>query len=190
MYGIFSIEEIYTLKLWEPLVSSINGPAISHCSFADDVILFSNCSSSSIKAICDVLEDFNLRSGLNINFQKSHMYFSASSSHSTKSRISDQLNIPAMEDLGKYLGFPIYHKHIFINTYGMVLDRVKTKLSSREANLLSFAGRKAIVHQVFFYLANFYTQCAPLPISLCNETYHIQKNLLWVLLWRRGKCIW
>ncbi|KAL3510607.1 hypothetical protein ACH5RR_030008 [Cinchona calisaya] len=101
------------MKLWKPILFGRGGPTVSHCIFADDVTLFSSCDSDYIRAVSEVLLNFSLRSGLNINAQKSHIFFSPDTTEERKLQISELLNIPRTEDLGKYLGFPIGFKGIF-----------------------------------------------------------------------------
>ena len=47
---------------------------VTHLSFADDLIIFSDGSVNSIKCIADTLEDFSLWSGLHMNKSKTELF--------------------------------------------------------------------------------------------------------------------
>lgn len=64
--------------------------------------------------------------------------------------IYDVMGFNAIEDLGKYLELPIFHKKVGFDTFKFVIDKVKHRLSTWKAITLSFLGRvtlaKSVVH--------------------------------------------
>ncbi|KAL3529382.1 hypothetical protein ACH5RR_008704 [Cinchona calisaya] len=69
------------------------------------MIRISSYNDDSIEAVKDVLNNFSLRSSLNVSAQKSHIFFSANTPEERKYQISELLSIPRTNDLGKYVGF-------------------------------------------------------------------------------------
>lgn len=55
--------------------------------------------------------------------------------------IWNEMGFQMTEDLCKYLGVPIFHKKVGLNTFKFVLDKVNQRLFSWKAGTLSFARR-------------------------------------------------
>ena len=72
-YLSLCIEKAVQQGSWETLKVCRGGLAISHCMFADDIILFSSCSNASISEVKSILENFCLKSGLTISLEKSSL---------------------------------------------------------------------------------------------------------------------
>ena len=84
-----------------------------------------------------------------------------------KSTIYENLNILAMNNLGKYLGFPLKHKGSNWNQFNFVAERVISKLSGWKAQLLSFAGMTVLVKSIM------------LASHLCDKLDKISRDFLW-----------
>lgn len=52
-----------------------NSPLITHISFADDVLLFFDGTDQSLQGLLDILDSFNMSSGLGINRSKTAVFF-------------------------------------------------------------------------------------------------------------------
>lgn len=63
-------------KQWHPFVFINKEPKISHLLFADDILLLSKANTSNILTMNEVLNKFCSTSGLEINFDKSKVWFS------------------------------------------------------------------------------------------------------------------
>ncbi|KAL3520430.1 hypothetical protein ACH5RR_018579 [Cinchona calisaya] len=149
----------YENNTWHP-INLQWGPLVSHCLFADDIILFaknSNISISFVKAI--FLDDFTKVSSLTINLDKSRMLFPKNTSNHVRSTICNFLNIYEANDLGKYLGFPLKNSKFSTSNVRFILDKVKAKLADWKSRMISFDGRKTIVLQVTSTISSYYMQC-------------------------------
>lgn len=58
------------------------------------------------------------------------MFFSKNVPRLLKKDICDAMGFSSTDDLGKYLGVPIFHKRVGLNTFNFVLDKVKQRLSN------------------------------------------------------------
>ncbi|KAL3534873.1 hypothetical protein ACH5RR_003334 [Cinchona calisaya] len=126
-------------------------------------------SGTSISSIKAILDDFTKVSGFSINFDKSRILFSNNTSETVKNAICSFLNIIHTEDLGKYLDFPQHNGKLSPRHTRFILDKVKSKLVGWQTNMVSFAGRKAIVQQVSLAIPSNYMQYDALPMSLCDD---------------------
>ena len=164
---------------WTPLKFGRSRHCLSHCLFADDIILFSRTDDTSITTIQNILNIFGDLSGLRINHSKSRILFSPNTLEFTKNSITRTLNIQGTRDLGKYLGFPLSVKKATAKTFHFLLEKIQSKLQGWKANLLSFAGRKTIIQQCISSIPTYFFQAAHIPKKICDAIDREQKNFLW-----------
>ncbi|KAK4395317.1 LINE-1 retrotransposable element O protein [Sesamum angolense] len=81
-------------------------PCISHLLFADDTLIFSKASLSSVRAIKDLLEIYRRASGQEINFHKSSVAFSRNTPEALSIGLASVLNIRKENKMELYLGLP------------------------------------------------------------------------------------
>ena len=82
-------------------------PPITHLAFANDVLIFANGSSSSLKDIIQVLESYQRCSGQLINAQKSG-YLVHPSLSLARRRVIERVTRFAWQPFPiRYLGFPL-----------------------------------------------------------------------------------
>ncbi|KAL3527877.1 hypothetical protein ACH5RR_012533 [Cinchona calisaya] len=163
---------------WDAIKICNGGPSLSHCIFVDDIILFSKNTDKSIDIIKTIIHDFSSTSILTVNFDKSRIFFSKNSTKDNISSICNSLNTAKAKDLGLYLGFPITSR-TRRSLFQFVLEKVHKKLAGWQTNLISFAGRKAIVQQVAAVIPAYYMQCTALPLSLCDDLDKLNIIFLW-----------
>lgn len=100
------------LNSWKPIQLSRGGPKISHLAFADDLLFFAEASIDQAQIIQQTLHNFCLSSGQKVSNEKTRVFFSKNVSRSQKQNICETMGFSATEDLGKYLGIPIFHKKV------------------------------------------------------------------------------
>lgn len=111
---------------------------ISHLQFDDDVILFINNDSKSVKGVKRVLQCFELLSGLSINFQKSNLY-GFSKDHSILNEWANILCCSMEKGTFKYLGAVIGASPSSSIFWNPPVSRIKNKLESWDSDHLSLA---------------------------------------------------
>ena len=120
---------------------------LTHKSFADDILVFTDGKIRSLDSIVEVFEYFAKISGLEISLEKSTIYLAGVSDarrHEMESRYSIQSGkLPV-----RYLRLPLLTKRMRIADYMPLLDRIKSRISSWTARHLSMAGRLALIHQL------------------------------------------
>lgn len=104
------IEVVVAEKKWKPIKLFCGGPQLLHVCFADDLILFAEASVVQIRVIRRILEQFCVASGQKVSLEKSKIYFLENLSREMEKLISDESEIGATKNLGKYLGMLMLQK--------------------------------------------------------------------------------
>ncbi|KAL6134809.1 hypothetical protein ACLB2K_067037 [Fragaria x ananassa] len=125
-----TIQHAIEMNYWKPIQSSQSGPFISHLFFADDLILFSEASTSQATIMKCCMDTFCNLSGQSVSLEKSMVYCSPNVSSDLANRISSICGSPITEDLGVYLGMPLIHSRVSAATYTNLVDKVQTRLAS------------------------------------------------------------
>ena len=112
---------------------SKNGSPISHLAFAYDLILFAEASLEQVHQICNILS----------LFCKYQMIFLKNVGINHRNQLSEEMGIQWTNDLGKYLGVPIFHNKVSRGTFQFIMDKVHQTLSAWKTRTLSFAGAVA-----------------------------------------------
>lgn len=120
-------------KRWKPFPTSIRGPKVSHLAFADDLILFAEATMEQASLIKETLKLFCESSGQRVSQDKTRVFFSKNVHWDQRGDISNELGFQSTDDLGKYLGVPIFHKKVSRHTFNFVIDKVNQRLSTWKA---------------------------------------------------------
>ncbi|KAL6141498.1 hypothetical protein ACLB2K_059786 [Fragaria x ananassa] len=132
-----SIQTVVEMGHWKPIQSSQSGPHISHLFFADDLILFSEASSTQAIVMKEVMNLFCSLSGQSVSFEKSMVYCSPNVRSSLAKNISRICGSSLTADLGVYLGMPLIHSRVSASTYVNLVDKVQSRLASWKSKTLN-----------------------------------------------------
>ena len=158
---------------------SQSGPGFSHIFFADDLLLFAKANARNSETILEILDHFCEISGQKVSSSKSRVVFSPNVDDQTKTSICNMLGISATSEIGRYLGFPIFHKGRNCNAFNFVIDKVQSKLAGWKAKVLSPAGRLVLIKSVSATIPDYYMQCHALPIKTCSAIDKLNRDFLW-----------
>lgn len=156
-----------------------NGTLLSHLFFADDLILFCQAKVGQTEVIADILDRFCMASGHKVNASKTHIYFSPSTRSEVASAISNRLGFSKVDDLGLYLGLPLFHERVTNATFQFLIDKVRSKLSGWNANSLSLAGRITLAKSVVAAIPNYIMQTAMLLVSIIKKIDKLIRRFIW-----------
>lgn len=104
------IQHKVDVVVWRPLRASWGGMRISHLFFADDLLLFVEGIVEQALCIRDSLDGFYRASGQKVSFNKLMLFVSPNMDKQTADELCLKLEIPLIEELGRYLGHNLIHK--------------------------------------------------------------------------------
>ncbi|XP_056860217.1 uncharacterized protein LOC108838378 [Raphanus sativus] len=126
---------------YHPLCASLN---LTHLSFADDIMVFTNGSAASLDGVLEVFAKFARISGLCINVAKSTVFAAGVDKESLQEKtVSVGFSISGLPI--KYLGLPLTTKTLTRNNYEPLVAKIKARFQSWTSKTLSFAGRLMLI---------------------------------------------
>jgi hypothetical protein len=116
------------------------GLRLTHLCFADDLLVFSEASMSSISVIKAALLEFENLSGLKVNPSKSS-FFCSGVSERVKHVLLEELMMKEGHLPVRYLGEPLISSRLSSADCGTLLDKITGRIDSWLSKNLSYAGR-------------------------------------------------
>ncbi|KAJ9539609.1 hypothetical protein OSB04_026115 [Centaurea solstitialis] len=141
------VEEAKDKSLFEGLSIGNEGIEVSHLQYADDAIFFVKWSLRNLRNLIKILDCFHAISGLKINMRKSKIY-------------GVGVQEAEVEDWARgvgcvggalpfsYLGLPVGAVMSRKSYWRPVIEKVKSRLVSWKARMISFGGRLTLVKSV------------------------------------------
>ncbi|GJT75675.1 putative RNA-directed DNA polymerase, eukaryota, reverse transcriptase zinc-binding domain protein [Tanacetum coccineum] len=151
---------------------------VSYFFFANDVVILTDWNTNDMKNIVRTLNSFYMASGLKINISKSNVYGVG---------VSEE-NLEAMAILAgclagslpfTYLGLPIGKNMKLTDSWCVIVDKFKSKLSSWKANLLSIGGCLTLIKLVLGSLGIFYFSIFRAPELTFNILERLRARFFW-----------
>ena len=132
------------------------GVKLTHLSFADDILVFTNGTSDSLQGFLQVMETFAGMSGLYINAAKSQMFAAGSNLDplllEAESKGITVGNLPI-----RYLGMPLTTKSLTAHDYEPLIDKVRGRMLSwsNKSLICGMASSDKISHSKHSQLLEF-----------------------------------
>ena len=165
------------------------GVKLTHLSFADDILVFTNGTSDSLQGVLQVMETFAGMSGLYINAATSQM-FAAGSNLDPLLLEAETKGITVGNFPIRYLGMPLTTRSLTAHDYEPLIDKVRGRMLSWYNKSLSFAGMLQLIKSVIasivnlwrsFYLRNVWKplkRCVVHSYGLDHQLRHIRRRLV------------
>lgn len=99
---------------------------ITHLAFADDLLLFGRGDAYSMRVLATVMEEFSTTSGLNVNRDKSRIFFSNIAGFDKKHHILRVFGYVEGTLPVKYLGLPLTSKPPLISHFSPLIESIAT----------------------------------------------------------------
>ena len=151
---------------------------LTHLSFADDHMIFTDGSAASLRGVFEVPSDFASISGLVINPAKSSIFMVGHITQDFKDEVL-RLGIPTESLPVRYLGLPLTTKTMTRTDYQPLIDQIRTRLVSWSSRSLSYAGRLQLVRTVIGSITNFWCSVFRLPKRCLNTIEGMCAAFLW-----------
>ncbi|XP_013665256.1 uncharacterized protein LOC106369680 [Brassica napus] len=154
------------------------GVKLTHLSFADDILVFSDGQARSLDGIMEVMDQFASVSGLYINVSKSTVFASGDTSGALGAAVvAKGISVGILPI--RYLGFPLTTKTLTKRDYEPLVDKVRSRMLTWSNKSLSFAGRLQLIKSVITSIVNFWSSAFILPVSCLNEIESLYSAFLW-----------
>ncbi|XP_056843083.1 uncharacterized protein LOC108808148 [Raphanus sativus] len=151
---------------------------LSHLSFVDDIVVFTNGSLDSLRNTLEVFHKFSSMSGLAINVAKSTVFAVGRGKQALEAAAGDSgLSISALPI--KYLGLPLTTKLMNKNEYDPLITKIKKRFLSWTSKALSYAGRLQLIESVITSMTNFWLAAFCLPQACMDEIESMCSAFLW-----------
>lgn len=113
---------------WRPIRLSRSGLILSHLFFTDGLVIFCKADVEHGRLLKKILHHFCEISGHKVNPRKMNMFFSKGVEESTTLILSSLLGFQKVQDLGHYIGVPLFHQRVTNNSIHFVVEKVPMKL--------------------------------------------------------------
>jgi ribonuclease HI len=150
----------------------------SHCFYADDLMIYCKGNLAGLHALKDLFSTYALESGQVINNSKSTIYPGSISPRRLELIVQlMHFNIGTLPF--SYLGVPIFKGKPKACHFQPIADRIKLKLASWKASLLSIAGRVQLVRSVIQSMLTYSISIYSWPVSLIKNIEQCIRNFIW-----------
>ncbi|KAL0293303.1 UNVERIFIED_CONTAM: hypothetical protein Sangu_3240200, partial [Sesamum angustifolium] len=141
---------------------------ISHLSYADDVIIFTNCKEVGLLRLMNFLRKFEEQSGQQINQAKS-AFIPGRKANLIANRIMNITRFSMKALPITYLGPPLYKGNKRKVLYENQIDKVRNKISGWENCHLSYGGRLQLIKTVLSSIPIYLLQVLNPPVSTIQK---------------------
>ncbi|KAJ6941863.1 hypothetical protein NC652_007817 [Populus alba x Populus x berolinensis] len=152
--------------------------AITHLTFADDLMIFSHADIASVKIIREVLNNFSSLSGLEINHSKSQVFVSGVA----EALKTDIINCLAFR-LGslpvKYLGVPLISSRLTHQHCLPLIERIISRIKLWTSVSLTYAGRLQLIKSTLFSIQVYWSSIFIIPASTVRKIESSLASFLW-----------
>ncbi|KAK5793327.1 hypothetical protein PVK06_034470 [Gossypium arboreum] len=93
--------------------------------------------------------------------------------------LNNLLGFQKVDDLGHYIGIPLFHKKVTNSTIHFVIEKVRMKLQSWDARQSSFAGRATLAQSVLLAIPSYFMQSMMIPRKICDEIECLVRRFIW-----------
>ncbi|GMI99219.1 hypothetical protein HRI_003591200 [Hibiscus trionum] len=170
-----------------------SAPRVSHLFFADDSLIFGECSARGARKIQDLLLTYASCSGQLVNFDKSAIFFSTNTGDVEKADVRRVLGITQGFNPEKYLGLPIIVGRNRKKAFSVLKDKsfanpdkIQEVCNSPPLGIsiwctkfLSQGGKEVLIKAVLQAIPVYTMSCFLLPKSFCQELEQIFANFWW-----------
>ncbi|KAH1055495.1 hypothetical protein J1N35_033560 [Gossypium stocksii] len=174
-----SISAALSQGFWKPIRLSRLGPVLSHLFFTDDLVIFCRVDEHHGRILKRILNEFYEISRHKVNSRKSNIFFSKGVEQLMVDRLSNLLGFQKVDDLGRYLGIPLFHKRVTSSTLHFVIEKVRSKLQNWEVHQLFFAGRVTLAQSVLLAIPSYFMQSMMIPRQVSDEIECVVRRFIW-----------
>ncbi|XP_075497390.1 uncharacterized protein LOC142534404 [Primulina tabacum] len=152
---------------------------ISHLAYADDVIIFANGGSRSLRRLMGLLHHYENCSGQLVNVVKSSVILPPRCSERLRSRILRITRFAEGHLPLKYLGVPLFRGNRVCSLFEHLLQSVRRKLEGWEIRTLSPGSRITLIRSVLLSMPIYLFQVVQPPLAVMEKLELVFNAFLW-----------
>jgi Reverse transcriptase (RNA-dependent DNA polymerase) len=118
------------------VVLAPGAPPLTHCLYADDVILFGRAEDREAKELADIMNLFGMLSGLTINNENFVAWFSHHTGRKEKRGVLRFLPAAEPTDTTVYLGYPVPAGRVRCKHYIHLIEKLLRKLKVENGKVI------------------------------------------------------
>lgn len=154
-------------------------PTISHLFFADYSLIFFRATREDAMQVRQCLQVYEKASEQMINYDKSALTFSPSTSHQSRVDMADIMSVNVVYGHDVYLGLPTFSLRNKRLQFGYLHERIEQKLRGWTNRFISMGGREVLIKSVLQAIPSYAMSCFKLPVSLCHRIEQICAKFWW-----------
>lgn len=151
---------------------------LTHLSFADDLLVFSDGLVNSLRGVMKTRDDIASISGLHINADKWSLYASGSGIANVCEE-AERAGIEGGQLSIRYMGLPLTTKALSKEDYEPLIDKIRTRMLSWTNKSLSYAGRLQLLNSVISSIVSFWSSAFILPMACLDTIESLCSAFLW-----------
>ena len=122
-----------------------------------------------INEILRILKVYEDSSGLQLNKEKTALYFSRNTPMEDQEAIKNMFGTQVIRQHETYLGLPSLIGRSKTNTFAQLKEKVAKKLASWKEKLISTTGKEVLIKAVAQAVPTYTISCFKLPNAICDE---------------------
>ncbi|OMO64639.1 reverse transcriptase [Corchorus capsularis] len=154
-------------------------PSISHLFFADDSLIFLRAALDECEVVLNILHDFELATGQQVNIDKSAILFSSNISSGLQDSIMRRLGVSRVLERDKYLGLPIMIGKNKKQELNFIKERLLQRVASWRNKLFSIVGKAIMIHSIAQSIPVYLMSVFRFPKSFIHELNMIIAKFWW-----------
>lgn len=167
------------LRLFKGVKIAASCPVISHIFFANDSLVFFRAKKEDGLQVRKCLLAYERASGQVVNYEKSALSFSPSTSTNDIEEIKNELSITVVQGHELYLGLPTFSLRNKRLQFAYLHERIRKKIQGWSTKFFSMGGRKILIKSVLQAIPSYAMSCFKIPISICQRIEHSCAKFWW-----------
>ena len=151
---------------------------LSHLFFADDIFLFTTAKAKDYKNLSRILKNFYAYSGQLMSVTKLWLWFFPSTPRRIKEQVAGIFGIPTMDQIGTYLGTPIFTTRRTTQSYQYLVDKIRMRIEGWQAKYLSMAGQATLKKASMTSIPIYTMQTILLPQKISHQIHKMSCKFL------------
>ena len=153
--------------------------SLKHLQFADDTLIFAPRKSRVITNYFRILDIFAMMSGLSLNYSKSYFISWNASDQAWARDTARSMGCSHSICPFNYLGFPLGDHMNKRSAWKPVVEKIRNRLASCKAKILSKAGRLTLIKSVLNSLPVYYMSMFKMPKAIALKIVSLRRKFFW-----------